>query len=166
MRLLALNPKKIENVLEREPYRSFLEQFEKQDRNINDRPITIQIISQDTNNKSFTLDSCYTTQFDLKFQAFTLLDEKSKKTKCNIIHTISFKFDPSFFNVMSNLIEDINSKNGCLYLSFFCQDIQMEGYMNVNTVSIAFNVYCQKEHIKEICLELISQDIAIFSRSF
>ena len=170
MKLLALKGKKQKTIIEKEPYVSFLKQFEKMNGNF-DEPINIKISSQNTNksffSNGFNLDYVYCTQFSLDFMFGTIIEENSKKTKSVIYHVISYKFDPSFGKMMSDLVEDINSRNGYLYISSLSQEIQIEAYINnINTVSIAYNIYCQKNDIKELCLELISHDIALFTRGF
>ena len=37
---------------------------------------------------------------------------------------------------------------------------------NKSKVTVTYAVFCEEENAKEVCLQLISHDIAIFTRSF
>lgn len=37
---------------------------------------------------------------------------------------------------------------------------------NKNTVTVMYSVLCDKKDAKEVCLQLINHDIALFTRSF
>lgn len=170
MKRLVINKgKKQKNILDTQPYKEFIEKYEKMDDS--DDTISMRIVSQKSNSSFFSngfyLDYIYSNCFDLFFSFATLVDEKNVK-KHIIYHELSFKYDSSYQDMMKELTQNINNRNGYYYISSLCQECQLEAYLNSsNMVTVAFNVSCEKKSdYKEICLELLSLDIALFTRSF
>lgn len=161
------------NVLENEPYETFIKLYSKLESIINEN-IHMRIAADTCNKKTgfvggFVLDYIYTKYFDLDFQFALFIDEERiQNQKFCVFHTLSFMFDDeNFQGMMMDTIGDIQKRNGYLYISSSVQECEVNcSVNNKNVVSISFCVCCKKEDAKEVCLQLISHDIALFSRSF
>ena len=82
---------------------------------------------------------------------------------------ISYKFQDqdAFYEMMMDTINDIQKRNGYFYISSMVKECDVNcSINNKNMVNIAYTVLCEKESAKEVCLQLISNDIAMFTRSF
>lgn len=163
--------KKSENVLDYEPYATFIKKYDKLGENILNRKIKWKISS---NNKStegdgLEIQSLYCERFDLEFEYYMTIDEDLQNQRFSIIHTISYKFDDSedLRDIMYYTINDIQKKNGRMYISNLVKECDIntsvDGKANVH---ITFAVQCNKNDAKEVCLQLLSQDMALFARSF
>ena len=73
----------------------------------------------------------------------------------------------AFHDMMMDTINDIQKINGCFYISSMVKECNINcSINNKNMVNITYTVLCEKENAKEVCLQLISNDIAMFTRSF
>lgn len=164
--------KKKENVLEKEPYATFLREFSKLNGITNEKIhmcITSDKKRSSDNFAGFSLDYVYTKRFDLDFQFVTLIDEERiQHQKFCILHTISYRFDDEDYQfMMMDTIDDIKKRNGYIYISSDVIECEVDcGISNKNLVTVSFCIFCNKEKVKEVCLQLISQDIILFARSF
>ena len=163
----------VSSTLEREPYVSFLRKYEKLS-SVTNEEITLQINSTRGRKgwgyrDGFCLDYIYSKHFDLKFRYFQIIeDERRQTSKFCIVHSICFAFDDvNHQDMMMETIEDINAREGYYYLSSEVEECKVDCSLNSkNIVSITFTVICEKRAAKEVSLQLISQDIAMFTRSF
>lgn len=118
----------------------------------------------------FDLDYVYAKSFDLDFKYYMFVDaEYIQKQSFCIIHMISYKFQDqdAFYEMMMDTINDIQKRNGYFYISSMVKECDVNcSINNKNMVNIAYTVLCEKESAKEVCLQLISNDIAMFTRSF
>lgn len=161
-------------ILEREPYHTFLKKYSKLTNIINEK-INMKIESDEKRSDTgfyagFSLDYCYANRIDLAFEFYELMNtECIQKSGFCLIHRIGCQFEKNEcnHNIMLDMIEDIEKRNGYFYISSLVKDCEMKCYINSkNTVSIIYTVFCEIENVKEVCLQLVSHDIAIFSRSF
>lgn len=162
-----------DSILKREPYSTFIKKYDKLTSLTNEK-VHIKINSKDRDKRlgfadGFSLDYAYTKSFDLDFKFYTILDAESigNQSFC-IVHTLSYKFEDDYFqNMMMDTINDIQKRNGCFYISSMVNGCEVNCSVNdKNTVNIRYSVFCEKENAKEICLQLISNDISMFTRSF
>ena len=82
---------------------------------------------------------------------------------------LSYKFqdEDAFHDMMMDTINDIQKRNGCFYISSMVKECDIScSINNKNMVNITYTVLCEKENVKEVCLQLISNDIVMFTRSF
>ena len=112
----------------------------------------------------------YTKSFDLEFKYYMSVDaEYIQRQSFCIIHTLSYKFEEEddFHDIMMDTINDIQKRNGYFYISSLVKACDVNcSINNKNMVNITYTVLCEKDNAKEICLELISNDVALFTRSF
>lgn len=160
-----------EDILKKEPYRTFVKKFNKLTSIINEK-IHITINNKDKHYgfaSGFNLDCVYAKSFNLEFKYFMFVDESIQRQTFCIIHTISYKFqdEDAFREMMMDTIDDIQKRNGYFYLSSMVKECDVKcSINNKNMVNITYTVLCEKENAKEICLELLSNDVALFTRSF
>lgn len=157
-----------------EPYATFIKKFDKLNGAIANEKIHLRISSDKKNgdeaiNKGFSLDRCYTKRFDLDFRYISLIDdEKTRNEKFCILHTISYMYDDIYCeDMMTYTIDDIKKRNGYFYISSDVKECEVDCHINGhNVVAVDFFVCCEKDKAREVSLQLISQDIALFARSF
>lgn len=163
-----------DDILKKEPYSTFIKKFNGLNSILNEK-IHLKINSVDKNNrfgfaKGFNLDYVYAKSFDLEFKYYMFVDaEHIQRQSFCIIHTLSYKFEEEddFHDIMMDTINDIQKRNGYLYISSLVKACDVNcSINNKNMVNITYTVLCEKDNAKEICLELISNDVALFTRSF
>lgn len=160
-------------ILNKEPYATFIKKFDKL-QSITNEKIHMRITSGDSSKKTgltsgFRLDYCYAKWFDLKFEFYGLIDEECiQNQQFCVIHSLSYKFgDDDCHDMMMDTVADIENRNGYVYLSSLAQECEVRCSLNnKNTVTVTYSVFCDKNDAKEICLQLINYDIALFARSF
>lgn len=159
------------NVLDKEPYITFLKKYNKL-RNLVNEKIHMRISSNSKKSgftDGFALDYCYAKWFDLDFEFYKLFDEECiQNQKFCVMHRISYKFDEDYYQeMMMDTIGDIQERADYYYLSSFVDECIVNcAVNNKNVVTVSFCAYCDMKDAKEVCLQLISQDIVLFTRSF
>ncbi|CCZ92983.1 uncharacterized protein BN751_02108 [Coprococcus eutactus CAG:665] len=161
------------DILKNEPYSTFIKKFNKLT-SITNEKIRMKINSVDKDKRygfanGFNLDYVYTKSFALDFKYIMYVDTEYiwRQTFC-IIHTISYKFEEDdYYDMMMDTISDIQKRNGYFYISSMVKECDVNcSINNKNIVNITYTVTCEKENAKEVCLQLISNDIALFTRDF
>ncbi len=105
---------------------------------------------------------------DIKYYMFADAEYIQRQSFC-IVHTLSYKFEKGddFHDIMMDTIEDIQKRNGYFYISSLVKECDVKCFINnKNVVNITYTVLCKKKNAKEVCLQLLSNDIAMFTRSF
>lgn len=95
-------------------------------------------------------------------------EEQIQNQKFVIIHTLSYKFDgDEFRDIMMYTISDLNKRSGQLYMSKLVKDCIIHATVDgKDKVNITYTVFCDREDAKEVSLQLLSNDVAIFARTF
>ena len=85
-----------------------------------------------------------------------------------VMHSLEYKFvDDDYNDMMLDTVADIEKRNGYIYLSSLVHECEVRSSMNnKNTVTVMYSVLCDKKAAKEVCLQLINHDIALFTRGF
>lgn len=164
-----------DDILKKEPYSTFIKKFNRLN-SIVDKKIHMKISSVDKDKKrygfanGFNLDYVYAKSFDLEFKYYMFADaEYIQRQSFCIVHTLSYKFEKGddFHDIMIDTIEDIQKRNGYFYISSLVKECDVKCVINnKNVVNITYTVLCKKKNAKEVCLQLLSNDIAMFTRSF
>jgi len=164
-----------DDILKKEPYSTFIKKFNRLT-SIVDKKIHMKISSVDKDKKrygfanGFNLDYVYAKSFDLEFKYYMFADaEYIQRQSFCIVHTLSYKFEKGddFHDIMMDTIEDIQKRNGYFYISSLVKECDVKCFINnKNVVNITYTVFCKKKNAKEVCLQLLSNDIAMFTRSF
>lgn len=164
-----------DDILKKEPYSTFIKKFNRLT-SIVDKKIHMKISSVDKDKKrygfanGFNLDYVYAKSFDLEFKYYMFADaEYMQRQSFCIVHTLSYKFEKGddFHDIMIDTIEDIQKRNGYFYISSLVKECDVKCFINnKNVVNITYTVLCKKKNAKEVCLQLLSNDIAMFTRSF
>lgn len=164
-----------DDILKKEPYSTFIKKFNRLT-SIVDKKIHMKISSVDKDKKrygfanGFNLDYVYAKSFDLEFKYYMFADaEYIQRQSFCIVHTLSYKFEKGddFHDIMIDTIEDIQKRNGYFYISSLVKECDVKCVINnKNVVNITYTVLCKKKNAKEVCLQLLSNDIAMFARSF
>ena len=163
-----------DDILKKEPYSTFIKKYNKLSSGINEQ-IYMKIDSVDKEKRygfanGFDLDYIYAKSFDLIFKYYMFVDaEYIQRQSFCILHTLSYKFEEedAFHDIMMDTINDIQKRNGYLYISSLVKACDVNcSINNKNMVNITYTVLCEKDNAKEVCLQLISNDIAMFTRSF
>ena len=163
-----------DDILKKEPYSTFIKKFNRLNSIINEK-IHMKINSVDKDKRygfanGFNLDYVYAKSFYLEFKYYMFVDaEYIQRQSFCIVHTLSYKFEEEddFHDIMMDTIDDIQKRNGYFYISSLFKECDVKcSINNKNVVNITYTVLCEKDNAKEVCLQLISNDIAMFTRSF
>lgn len=158
-------------ILKMEPYAEFLRQF----KDVGGETVHIRIASdniawnEDKVIVGFELNRNYTKWYDLRFVFRTVLDKKDdlQQEKFFVYHELLTEFDEEFRDCLMDMADDIRKKQGCMFISSLAKSCEIEAVVKAkNRFSLSYEVGCEKENAREICLQLISHDVAIFARSF
>ena len=171
--MMIFRKKERDDILNNEPYAAFIKKFDKLQSVINEK-IHIRIDTNSNGNKTgftsgFYLDSCYAQWFELKFEFYGLDNEESNPNQqLYVMHSLEYKFvDDDYNDMMLDTVADIEKRNGYIYLSSLVHECEVRSSMNnKNTVTVMYSVLCDKKAAKEVCLQLINHDIALFTRGF
>ena len=84
------------------------------------------------------------------------------------MHSLEYKFvDDDYNDMMLDMAADIEKRNGYIYLSSLVHECEVRCSLNnKNTVTVNYSVVCDEKDVKEVCLQLIDHNIALFTRSF
>ena len=156
-----------------EPYAGFLRQFDTL-KDIGGETVHIRIASDNIARNEdkvigLELNRTYTRWYDLRFVLRTVLDKKDdlQQEKFFVYHELLTEFDEEFRDCLMDMAEDIMKKQGCMFISSLAKSCEVEAAVKAkNRFSLSYEVGCEKENAREICLQLISHDVAIFARSF
>ena len=158
-------------ILKMEPYAEFLRQF----KDVGGETVHIRIASdniawnEDKVIVGFELNRNYTKWYDLRFVFRTVLDKKDdlQQEKFFVYHELLTEFDEEFRDCLMDMADDIRKKQGCMFICSLAKSCEIEAAVKAkNRFSLSYEVGCEKENAREICLQLISHDVAIFARSF
>lgn len=160
-------------ILKMEPYAGFLRQFDTL-KDIGGETVHIRIASDNIARNEdkvigLELNRTYTRWYDLRFVFRTVLDKKDdlQQEKFFVYHELLTEFDEEFRDCLMDMAEDIMKKQGCMFISSLAKSCEVEAAVKAkNRFSLSYEVGCEKENAREICLQLISHDVAIFARSF
>ncbi len=161
-------------VLEKEPYATFIKKFDKLGSSILNKKIKWKIASKkgkDEEDSGFPLQNYYCERFDAEFEYYLVFDEEQiQNQKFVIIHTLSYKFDgdgDEFRDIMMYTIADLNKRSGQLYMSKLVKDCIIHATVDgKDRVNITYTVFCDRDDAKEVSLQLLSNDVALFARTF
>jgi len=165
--------KQRDRVEEMEPYATFVKKYNKLSNPINQK-VHLKIKATKEKDGSgfidgFYLEYGYTKWFDLLFQFYSLIDDKEPPNiEFCIVHSLSYKFEyDDYFEVMMDTIDDIQKRSSSFYISSLVHSCEVNCFLNdKNVVTVTFKVFCDKQDAKEVCLQLINTDIALFARTF
>lgn len=163
-----------------EPYQTFLKAYDRAcNRNgnlINDTirfPLVEERKYASSNDSSaFPVDDdFYMFDAEVVFKFVTLLNDKQQdinKHERYIYHVITWNFieDVREFNL--DIMEEINKRSGFLYIPG-CDSVSIKGTVNKFDAEITYCVKCTKttsDNDKQICMSLLSHDIALFARGW
>lgn len=160
-------------ILKMEPYAGVLRQFDTL-KDIGGETVHIRIASDNIARNEdkvigLELNRTYTRWYDLRFVFRTVLDKKDdlQQEKFFVYHELLTEFDEEFRDCLMDMAEDIMKKQGCMFISSLAKSCEVEAAVKAkNRFSLSYEVGCEKENAREICLQLISHDVAIFARSF
>ena len=169
---IATIKNKNNNVIKYEPYATFLSKYNKLGNRILNKKIKWNITSKNSiSDCGFPLQYCYCENFDIEFKYYSILfdEAKSQREKFLIVHTLSYEFDDvgGFTDIMMEVIADLNKKNRSFYISNYVEECNVSAnFDGINKVNIVFTVFCDRKDAKEVSLELLSHDVAVFARTF
>lgn len=154
-----------ENTLELEPYYSFNKKFEdKIEDGIDGARIKVDI----ANHKSgfvngFDLDRNYGEDFVLRF-SFTK-NQQEEAEYYLIHHTVEFEFDEYFSEIQQDSLEEVRKRAKYFYIDG-AEYYEFSYHISSRKAELKFDVLTSEKKIQNVCNQLISHDIAIFSRGW
>lgn len=131
------------NPLEFEPYKSFNKKFEDREDDLEGALIKISIPNH---RKGF-------------------VDGSSSENSILIHHTIEYDFDTSFVEIQQDMAEEFKSRAEHIYIPGVKQ-LELSYRLTSKSVQLIFDVVTEEKSLQTICNQLISHDVAIFSRGW
>ena len=165
MPIIYIPENKNYNPLNLEPYISFNKKFEDKADDLEDALIKIGISSHRKGFvDGFTVDRFYCDDIFLKF-IFSRAGATSGDNNILIHHTIEYDFDSSFVEFQQDMAEEVKARAEYLYIPGIKQ-FDFAYHLSTKSIQLIFDVMAEENKVQEICNQLISHDIAIFSRGW
>ena len=153
------------NPLELEPYRSFKRKFEDREDDIDGALIKLSIPNQRRGFiDGFSVDRYYCDDLTLKFM-FSHIHEKSGGNDILIHHVIGYDYDSSFVEIQQDMAEEFKVRAEHIYIPGV-KHLELSYRLTPKRVQLIFDAITEEEKVQSICNQLISHDIAIFSRGW
>lgn len=153
------------NPLELEPYRSFNQKYEDRQDDIDGNLIKISIPNQRRGFvDGFSVDRFYCDDITLKFW-FSHFYEKHEGNDILIHHTIEYDFDPSFVEMQQDMAEEFKVRAEHIYIPEV-KNLELSYRLTSKNIQLIFDVVTEKDKVQTVCNQLISHDIAMFSRGW
>lgn len=153
------------NPLELEPYKSFNKKFEDREDDLEGALIKISIPNHRKGFvDGFSIDRYYCDDITLKFM-FSHIHGSSNENSILIHHTIEYDFDTSFVEIQQDMAEEFKSRAEHIYIPGVKQ-LELSYRLTSKSVQLIFDVVTEEKSLQTICNQLISHDIAIFSRGW
>ena len=159
---------KRENPLEMEPYKTFDKKFEDKKDDLEDAVIKVGINNRKSGfHNGFGLDKFYSDDISMSFEfSMDSYDKGKSESQCLIHHTIEYDFDGTG-EIQNNCLGELEKRAGYLYVPHV--DYIEYGYkIGKRQARISFDLITSSDIsvIREVCRQMISLDIAIFSRGW
>ena len=153
------------NPLELEPYRSLNKKFEDREDDIDSALIKISIASHRKGFVGgFSVDRFYCDDITLKFM-FSYIHGNHDRNDILIHHTIEYDFDSSFVEIQQDMAEEFKARSEHIYIPGV-KHLELSYRLTSKSVQLIFDVVTKEEKLQSICNQLISHDIAMFSRGW
>jgi hypothetical protein len=156
-----------ENTLEMEPYRTLGKKLDdKIDDGLDGCRIKVNIGNhKDGFVNGFEISRYYAEDIVLMF-SFTRNPNSLDDNECYLVHhQIEFEFDSDFADVQRDSLEEIDKRSKYFYIdgaSYY----EFSYLIGIRKVEMRFDVLTAELNIRKVCNQLISHDIAIFSRGW
>lgn len=156
-----------ENTIELEPYCSFGKKFkEKVEAGIDGSCVTVPISNYKGElSAGFEVDRYYANDIRLKFCFNRNPNSTTTNEEYLVHHTLEFDFDLDFEDIQRGSLEDISKRSKYFYIegvSYY----EFTYQMGRKSAEMRFDVLTSEKDIDRVCNQLISHDIAIFSRGW
>lgn len=154
-----------ENTLKLEPYYSFNKKFDdKKEDGIDGARIKVDI----ANHKSgfvngFDQNQNYGADFVLRF-SFTK-NKQDEQELFLIHHTVEYEFDEYFYDIQQDSLEELRKRSNYFFIDG-AEYFEFSYHISARKAELRFDVLVSEEKIQNVCNQLISHDIAIFSRGW
>lgn len=154
------------NPLNLEPYNTFNKKFEDKAETLDGALIKLGIANHRKGFvDGFSIDRFYCDDITLKFM-FSQIHKGLNEGKDFLIHhTIEYGFDSSFTEFQQEMAEEFIARSAYIYIPGIKQ-LELSYHLKSKNVMLIFDVVTEKEQIQSVCNQLISHDIAIFSRGW
>lgn len=153
------------NPLNLKPYSSFNKKFEDKAEDLEGALIKIGIANHRKGFvDGFSVDRFYCDDVTLKFM-FSHIHWGHDEKVVLIHHTIEYDFDSSFVEFQQDMAEELKARAEYIYIPGIKQ-LELSYRLTSKSVQLIFDVVTVEDKLKTICNQLISHDIAMFSRGW
>ncbi|MBR3242794.1 MAG: hypothetical protein IKF90_08870 [Parasporobacterium sp.] len=153
------------NPLELEPYRSFNRKFEDREDEIDGAQIKLSISNQRRGYvDGFSVDRYYCDDITLKFM-FSHIREKRDGNDILIHHLIEYGFATTFVEIQQDMAEEFKVRSEHIYIPGV-MNLELSYRLTSKNIQLIFDVVTAKDKVQTVCNQLISHDIAMFSRGW
>ena len=160
---------KRENPLELEPYKTFDKKFEDKRDDLESAVIKVGINNRKSGfHNGFGLDKFYSDDIAMSFEfSMDSYDKDKGKQQCLIHHTVEYDFEEMTGEIQNNCLSELEKRACYLYIPQV-DYIEYAYKLSKRQARITFDLITSSDinTIREVCRQLISLDIAIFSRGW
>lgn len=154
------------NPLSLEPYSEFNKKFEDKVDSLDGALIKIGIASHKNGFvKGFSIDRFYCDDIMLKFMFSRIHMGQAREKDILIHHTIEYDFDSSFVEFQQDMAEELKVRAGYIYIPGIKQ-LELSYRFTSKNIQLIFDVVTEEDKLQTVCNQLISHDIAMFSRGW
>lgn len=168
MPIVFISESKNYNPLELEPYCSFNKKFTDKEEDIDGSMIKL-VISNHRKGfvDGFSIDRFYCDDITLKFlfSRIQIHEESTDKKVILIHHTIEYDFNSSSAEFQQDMAEELKARSGHIYIPGVKQ-LELSYRQTSRNIQLIFDVITDEEQLRMVCNQLISHDIAMFSRGW
>ena len=113
----------------------------------------------------FTLDRNYCNGITLSFAFSRITSEEKGNETILIHHDVEFKYDTDFLEVEQDAVEEVTKRASYLYIPAV-KHLEISNQISAKSIHLMFDALTNEEDVQAVSNQLISQDIAIFSRGW
>ncbi len=153
-------------VLDLEPYFTFNKRFEDQGDDLDGAVIHIELGNYGKGfGDGFSIDEFYGNNISLKFFLSEIGKGNSEQQEHLIRHTLEYDFNCAFLKIQQDSLSELEQRARYFYVPEV-QYFEFSYHLFEGHAKLCFDVSVRKNDIQKVCNQLISQDIAIFSRGW
>ena len=154
------------NPLALEPYLSFNKKFEDKADSLDGALIKISIANQKMGfADGFSVDYFYSDDILLTFFLSGISEIKNIEKDYVIHHSIEYDFDMASLDIQQGMAEEFKKRADYFYIPG-AKQVALSYLLAARHVQLIFDVVTSESNIQAVCNQLISHDIAMFSRGW
>ncbi len=113
----------------------------------------------------FSIDKYYCNGITLKFTFVKIPQGEEYGNTIQIYHIVEFEYDTDFLEFEQNIAEEVTKRTAYFYIPWL-KHFELSNRITAKTIQFLLDVLTDEDKVQTVNNQLISQDIAIFSRGW